>query len=234
MTTDRSAAPVDRPLKLGELLAETVRIYRERVWAAFGLGVFVAATLGLGVLTGHPVSYLAIVGLAFTGSLAAAARLVSGDSFAEAWAQTALRLPTLLVLTLIVSIPFALGRIDPLVLLFAVAWLAVTGFSIPVAVVEPDPEAGSWFTRLAYALRRSIALARAEYLHAAGVAAALVLVYVFVGRFLAAALIGFAENGELAAALLVQIPLAPFFFFGLAVLYFEQRARALSSPGRRP
>jgi hypothetical protein len=29
---------------------------------------------------------------------------------------------------------------------------------------------------------------------------------------------------------LTQVVLAPFFFFGLSVLYFEQNARALSSP----
>ena len=38
---------------------------------------------------------------------------------------------------------------------------------------------------------------------------------------------GFADNGGLAATTLVQIVLAPFFFLGLSVLYFEQKARAL-------
>ena len=62
--------------------------------------------------------------------------------------------------------------------------------------------------------------------------AALVLVYVVLGNYLALALVGIADNGAVAAFLLVQVVLAPFFFIGLAVLYFEQRARALSSRGR--
>jgi hypothetical protein len=225
-------AAVERPLKLGEVFAETIRIYGERIWAAFGLGAFVAAAIVLGLVSGHIVPYLAIVSVAFTAALGAATRLVAGDRFAEAWRRVAHRLPTLAVLTLVVSVPFALGRIDPLILLFAVAWLAATGFSIPVAVVEGELVEGGWFARLGYALRRSLSLARVEYLHAAGVASALVIVYVLVGTVLAGALVGFAENGALAASLLVQVVLAPFFFLGLAVLYFEQRARAGSARTR--
>jgi hypothetical protein len=57
-----------------------------------------------------------------------------------------------------------------------------------------------------------------------------VILYVLVGTLLVQALLGFAENGELASVLLAQVVLAPFFFIGLSVLYFEQTARALSSP----
>ncbi len=58
------------------------------------------------------------------------------------------------------------------------------------------------------------------------------MIYVFFGQLLVALLRGFADNGGLAATALVQIVLAPFFFLGLSVLYFEQKARAVSSPGR--
>ena len=58
------------------------------------------------------------------------------------------------------------------------------------------------------------------------------MIYVFFGQLLVALLQGFADNGGLAATTLVQIVLAPFFFLGLSVLYFEQKARAVSSPGR--
>ena len=48
---------------------------------------------------------------------------------------------------------------------------------------------------------------------------------------LAVGLVGFADNGRVIAAALVQVVLAPFFFIGLSVLYYEQRARAaVSSP----
>ena len=222
--------PPQRPLRLGEVFEATTQIYRDRIAAALGLGVFVVAAFVLGLITGHQVPFLAVYSLTFTAAYALAARLAHGDGFTAAWAQIAARLPTLLLLTVVVSVPFAISRIDPILVLFAVAWLALTGFSIPIAMLEEAP-AENWFARVGYALQGSVALARREYLHALGVVAALALVYVLLGAVLAAALIGFAENGNLVATLLVQAVLAPFFYLGLVVLYFEQKARALSSRG---
>jgi hypothetical protein len=220
---------VDRPLKVGELLAETVRLYGERLWAAFGLGAVVGGAFLLTMLT--PLALDILVGaLAFTACYGAAARVAAGDSFAEAFAQTSVRLPVLLVLALVVAVPFAIALSELYLLLLAVAWLGLAGFSIPVAMLERDSAAPSWFGRLSYALYRSVALARSEYLHAVGVAAALVVIYILFGIVLATALAGFGENSEVAAVALTQVVLAPFFFLGLSVLYFEQKARAISSP----
>ena len=52
------------------------------------------------------------------------------------------------------------------------------------------------------------------------------------GNVIGAALVGFAENGRLVSVALVQLVLAPFFFIGLSVLYYEQRARAAVSSAR--
>jgi len=219
-------APVERPLALGELLAETVRFYGERFWAALGIGAALVLAIALAIRA-PAVADLAVVALALTGCYAASARVVSGDAFREAWAQVLVRLPVLVVLTAVVSVPLVLALTDWLVLFFAAAWLAIAGFSIPVAMVEQHD--ANVLHRLGYALRRSLTLARTEFLHAFGVAAALTIIYVFFGRLLAAALGGFADNPGAAAFLLVQLVLAPFFFIGLSVLYFEQRARAVSS-----
>ena len=216
--------PPDRPLKLGELLAETVRLYGDRIWAAFGLGAFAGCALLVTAATPELLDIL-VFALVFTASYAAAARLGAGDGFAEAWAQVATRLPTLLVLTLIVSIPFAIALSQLLLIVLAVAWLAVTGFSIPVAMLEDGGDAETWFDRLGYSLTRSLQLARAEYLHAFGVAAALVLLFIFLGFYLGVALGGLADVSSVVAAVLVRIVLAPLFFLGFAVLYFEQRSR---------
>ena len=215
--------PPDRPLKLGELLAETVRLYGDRIWAALGLGAFVGSALLLTAATPELVDIL-VFALVFTATYAAAARIVIGDGFGEAWAQVAVRLPILLVLTVIVSIPFALALSQLLLLVVAVAWLAVTGFSIPVAMLEDDRDE-TWFGRLGHSLTRSLELARAEYLHALGVAAALVLLFLLLGFYLGAALGGVAEVSSAVAAVLVRLVLAPLFFLGFAVLYFDQRAR---------
>ena len=220
---------IDRPLKLGEIVVETVRIYGERLWAGLGIGLLVGlAYVAAGAV--HVVAGVAIVAVAFTLAYAAAARVVAGDTFAEAWAQVGLRLPALAVLAFVVAVPFAVAAGYLFLVILAVGWLALTGFAIPVAMLERAPAEQGWLQRLGYALQRSVALARAQYLHAAGVAAALVLIYILVGVLLSGALSGFADNSRFAALVLVQIVLAPFFFLGLSVLYFEQTARALSSP----
>lgn len=223
-------SPPERPLRLGELFAETIRIYGERTRAAFGLGAVVA---GAFLLAGVVPSLLEVlvVALAFTAVYGAAARIVSGDSFAEAWAQVGVRAPVLLVLTFVVAVPFALAVGYLVLLVLAVLWLALSGFSIPAAVLEREGNREGTFGRIAYALDRSLRLARTEYLHAAGVVAALVMAYLVFSVLIGTALVGFADNGETVAAALVQLVLAPFFFLGLAVLYYEQRARAaVSSP----
>jgi hypothetical protein len=230
---DGPAGGLDRPLRLGELLAETTRLYGARLWAGVGLGAVTAASFVLGVLLPEAAA-VALLSVSLAFCWAAATRLVAGDSFAEAWAQVALRVPALLVFTVVATVPFALALSQQLLLvLFAVLWLAGTGFGIPVAVMERPAEQLDFLHRLGWLLRRSLALARAEYLHAAGVIAALVILYLFLSVILFGLLRGFAENGDVAAAAIAQVVLAPFFFLGLAVLYFEQRARALSSRGGR-
>jgi hypothetical protein len=100
-------------------------------------------------------------------------------------------------------------------------------------MLESEAAAGDRFRRLAYVLDRTIALARAELVHAIGVAAALILVYALAVFALAVALGGVAETTGPPAALLIHLVVAPLFLLGLTVLYFEQKARAVSSPRRR-
>jgi hypothetical protein len=218
---------------LGEILAETVRLYGARVWPAFGLGALVAAAFVAGIFL-HPLGGIAVISLVITGAWAAATRIVAGDTFTEAWAQVAVRAPVLLVLTAVAIVPFALAVSQLVLIVFGVAWLALVGFSIPVAVMERDtgPDQGL-LHRLGFALRRALTLARVEYFHAAGVMAALVMIYILLGVLLVGTLRGFAENGDVVAVALAQLVLGPFFFLGLAVHYFEQRARPVSSRRRR-
>lgn len=224
--------PVERPLSLGELLAETIRIYGERVWTALGLGAIYAGTL-IGSALVHVALHFAVASVMLAATYGAAARIVLGDSLAEAWGQVAVRARVLLVLALVVGLPFVLASSYLLLILVAALWIAFVGFSIPVAVVERSEEKSGWAAAVAYALERTIELSRTEYLHAAGVAAALLLVNLFVGIIFRVALVGFADNTAVVAGLLAQLVLAPFFFIGLSVLYFEQRARAaVSSPGK--
>jgi hypothetical protein len=138
------------------------------------------------------------------------------------------------VLTIVVAVPFALAVTQLFLFVVAVAWLALTGFSIPIAMLERDPEPDGWFRRVSYPLARSVRLARVEYLHAVGIAAALVLAEIVLGIVLASALTGFADNSRPAAFAITQVVLGPLFFLGLSVLYFEQKARELSSRAGNP
>ena len=133
----------------------------------------------------------------------------------------------LFVLGLVVHAAVVARDLDPLVGLVAAFWLGIMGFAIPVAVTE-EPT-GGFAQRVAGSLRRSFAIGRAAYLHAVGVVAAFVIVYGILGRVLIGALGGFADNGVVAAVLITEGFLLPFLFLGLAVLFFEQRSRAISS-----
>jgi hypothetical protein len=224
---------IDRPLGLSELLAEAVRVYGNRFAAAIGLGLPTGAAF-LATLATPLALDIVILAIAFTGSYAAAVRLTAGDPFWEAWAQVGLRAPILAVLAVVVAVPFAVAVTQLFLLVPAVAWLGLMGFSAPVAMLEQDPDAANWFQRVGFTLSRSLSLARAEFLHAVGVAAALFLVNVVLGIVLASALVGFAENGREVAVAIAQVILAPLFFIGLSVLYFEQKVRALSSRPAEP
>lgn len=232
---EAGARGIDRPLGLGDLFAETTLIYRERFWAAIGLGAVVGIAFVPAAIIDVFVLRILLLAPAFTIAYAGATGLAVGDGLRDALARTLRHAPVLLVLTIAVSVPFAIGRLDPIILFLSVFWLALTGFSIPVAVVEQDEEGGGLLERPGRAMRRSIDLAWAAYLHAAGVIAALVLVYIVAGNLLAIVLAGFADNTGFGALLLVQVVLAPFFFLGLAVLYFDQGARLRRAPpGTRP
>jgi hypothetical protein len=222
---------INRPLGLGEILAETVRLYGERVWAALALGfVYTAAIAGAAII--HEALYYLVAAFMVPVAYAGAARLAVGDAFGEAWGQVAVRLPIMLVLAVVVGLPFVLATSYLVFLLIAAAWIGLIGFAVPVAVLEREGEKSSFAARIAYALERALVLARADLLHAAGVAAALVLVNYLLAIVLGGALAGFGENSRAVAGLLAQVVLAPFFFFGLVILYFEQKARAVSSRPR--
>jgi hypothetical protein len=222
--------PPDRPLTLGEIFSETVRIYTQRAWAALGIGLVEGGAYLLAELTPDLLDVL-VVAFAFSLTYGAAARLVSGDSFVEAWAQVGLRLPVLIVFTFVVAVPAVITLTYLFFFVIAAAWIALLGFSIPVAMLERDPDVKNAFDRIAFSLLRSIRLARSEYLHALGVVAALIIAYLVFAVALTIGLVGFADNGRPIAIALSQVVLAPFFFIGLSVLYYEQRARAaVSSP----
>jgi hypothetical protein len=220
---------VDRPLRLSEIFAETIRLYGERIWSALALGILFTGALFVGVVL-HPVAWFALATVAFGAIFAAACRLAAGDSFGEAWGQVLLRTPLLLPLFFAVVLPFVVTLYYGILVLVGAAWLALAGFAIPVAMLEVAPEGASVLKRMGFALDRAIQLARVHYLHALGVIAALLVVELLVAYLMIGLLFSFADNTAAAAAFLAGIVLWPFVFLGLAVLYFEQRTRVNARP----
>jgi hypothetical protein len=104
-----------------------------------------------------------------------------------------------------------------LLVLPAVAYLAFFGWVVPAALVE---RAG-----FGESFRRSVQLARADFVHAAGGLATLVIVFYVVRLMLAFLLRSGAESTERAAALLADLVLSPMLFVGSAILYVDQAAR---------
>jgi hypothetical protein len=78
-----------------------------------------------------------------------------------------------------------------------------------------------------------VRLARADYVHALGSIAALVITIFLSGLVLVVLLHGFGDQAVRAAALLSLLVLAPVFLLGTALLYLDQSARVLDS-GPRP
>ena len=93
---------------------------------------------------------------------------------------------------------------------------------MPVTVIEDLPARA--------ALGRAVELCRADYVHALGSLATLVIVF-----FLTRVVMGFLLRDQADAAVRVAVFLAdlvvsPLLFLGAALLYFDQAARVRSSP----
>ena len=80
------------------------------------------------------------------------------------------------------------------------------------------------------AFRRAVQLARADYLHALGSLATLVILFGLVKLTLALLLHDLGDAGERAALGLADLVVSPLLFLGAALLYVDQAARVRSSP----
>ncbi len=198
---------------MGQLVAETVRLYRSNFWVGLAIGL-PAALLNLAATGLSRGQMLALVpaagGVLVTASFVVACSVVTGAALRSRGALVAF----LVGATVYLPFPFlALFFVLP-----GLAWLALVGLSVPAALVERRGYVGS--------LRRGVELGRADYAHALGGLATLVLL-VFVTQIAASLLLqGYADNSERVAAFLAGLLLSPLLFFGAGLLYVDQAARA--------
>jgi hypothetical protein len=207
--------PAERPV--GQVVAETIRLYGANFWRALPLGVPLALTTeaNLGRSTAFQIVVLCAGAPLFSAAFVRACQIVlaveaSRRRLAFAWA-----------LGTVVWLPA-----PPLLLLFVVpslAWLAFWGLSVPVALREGLGAKAS--------LLRARRLAVADYGHALGSLCTLVLVFGLSGVALSALLHGQGEATRRSVAVLAPLVLSPLLYLGSALLYLDQSARVGS---RRP
>jgi hypothetical protein len=196
---------------VGQLIAEAIRLYGRRFWAALALGVPLACADELSFRLGL---------LGRTAVLLAFAPLLTA-AFVAACALTAAERPprrafaTAFAVGLLVFVPF-----PPLALLFllpGLAWLALAGLAVPAALLERRG--------FRAALGRGIDLGRVDFVHALGSLAALVVVYGLSATALVQLLRAQGDQAERVALFLSDVVLSPLVFLGAALLYFDQEAR---------
>jgi hypothetical protein len=202
---------------VGQLVAETLRLYGARFWRALPLGIAIAVADQFVRDLSFAAKVLVLIGFAPFLSLtfAAAAVLVSGRTLALRTWLLAVAVGTL------AFVPAAF--LLPWFALLAFAWLAFVGLVVPVVVIE---DAGP---RAAFG--RAVRLAQADYIHALGSLATLGILF-FVTRLMMALLLrDQSEQTERIAVFLADLVISPILFLGAALLYFDQKAR-LESPSR--
>ena len=211
-----AAEPLPAPLPpetrtVGQLVAESIRLYGRRFGAALPLGLVVAAADVLGPEVSGAVRVLILVLFAplFTLAYARATTLVLDIAPpARDWARA-------LVAGTLAFVPAA--AFFPWFAIAAVAWLALVGLVVPVAIAERIGIAASF--------RRAVRLARADYVHAAGSLATLVILFAVTRLLLALLLNAQADNTVRAAVGISDVVISPLLFLGAAMLYVDQAAR---------
>lgn len=216
----RTDAPLPPPLPpetrtVGQLVAETLKLYGARFWPSLALGAVVAASAttiaalpGLFQLAGALTLGAVAVGCAYAG----AAFVVYSVEADKPLFLRAAALGSLIA----VPLPF----LGSAFVLPAILYLAVLGWAVPAVVVE----------RIAplQALRRSLQLARADFVHAAGSLATLVLVAILTSFVLFFLLRGQGESTVRVAGFLSILVISPVLLLGGALTYGDQAARVKS------
>jgi hypothetical protein len=204
----------------GQLVAEAMRLYGRRFVRALLLGagplLVVLAVNALSRTAG--LLFLATGGaFLFTISYVQAVRLAA-DLRPD-------RRPLLVALAIGVLVFAPVPFLTATLILPGIIWLAFFGLAVPVALIER--------TGFRQSLRRSITLARADFVHALGSLAALVIV-AFLSAVTLAFLLGqFGEQSRELAALIPLFVVSPLVFLGSALLYFDQQARLDARPVRK-
>jgi hypothetical protein len=197
---------------VGQLVAESIRLYGRRFWPSLALGIGPAV---VGVASAFLGRTPAIALLTAAGALAMALSYVGATLIVSE------KRPGRRVLAQATTAGFLVYLPVPYLTLFfflpAVAWLALVGLSVPALIIEN--------LDLRAALRRGIALGRADFVHAMGSLAALIIVVLLTGLVMSLLVHGGSGQAVRMAAFLASLVVSPILFLGTALLYYDQEAR---------
>ena len=195
---------------VGQLVAESIRAYGQSFWRCLPLGLPLAAADELSVHRTAAVQALVywVLAPAFVAAYLWACRVVLGARPTR----------TAALIALLVYLPFPALR--SVYILPGLAWFAFMGLSVPAAAVERRP--------FRDALVRGRRLGSADYAHALGSLAALVIVVGLGANVLSALLHSQGDAGLRAGLFLADVVLSPLLFLGGALLYVDQAARVRS------
>lgn len=206
---------------VGQLVAETIRLYGSRFWHALALGIAPAAA-GLALAETPGAARLAfaftVAAAAASLSFALATGIVAGKRIprrrlAEATVGGTIALVPAIVL---------LGVLGILGLVPAVIWLGFAGLIVPVITLEQ---------RRSFV--RAFELARADLMHSIGSLATLALVGLLTAYVLFFTLRSAGTAALRASAFVSVLVISPLLFLGAALLYYDQAARVRSAPRSR-
>ena len=203
--------PAERTV--GQLIAETIRAYGANFWRVLPLGVPIAVSSQISL--GYDANVQTLVLFAF-GPLIALAYV-----YACRLVHHVRPTPVAYATAVLIFAPVPL--LVRAAVLPAAAWLALFGLAPAAAMIE----------RLGFraSLARGRRLGTADYIHALGTLATLVIVVAVSELTLIALLRSQGDNGQRIAHGLADLVLSPLLYLGGALLYADQAARVGS---RRP
>jgi hypothetical protein len=192
---------------MGQLIAESIRAYGDRFWTLLPLGLPLAVADQLSVHQTTAAQMLVYWGLtpAFVAAYLSACALVHRQPINR----------TAILIAVLVYLPFPALR--AFFVFPGIAWFAFMGLAVPAAMVE----------RLSSrdALVRGRQLAVADYAHAFGSLASLVIVVGIAANTLSVLLHTQGDNGQRVAVFASDLVLSPLLYLGGALLYVDQAAR---------
>lgn len=210
--------PAARPV--GQVVAEAIRLYQGNFWRALVLGIPVAVADQLIADRTLTERVLLLLAASPAFSLAYAAACAIRQQEHPPWRTWALAVLVGTLTFLPAAFLFSWFAIA------AVLWLGIAGHAVPAVMAER--------VGLLAALRRTVELGRADYVHAAGSFATLALLFGLTRLALGLLLSSQADATVRVSIFLADLVISPLLFLGAAIVYVDLAARVgLSRDERR-